>query len=366
MYGVDSGLRSIDYQDTRVARFGSGDKRQTMSNQGQGLPHISIAIASDSLQQRTNLRKVMERSGLNVVLSEPLTRLFLRKLEKTSAEVLLLDLHDDQPHDEVLLHEVLDTVEIPIIFNDVTALTVNEPATNPKWHISLMRKIAESTGSEEFKVTEPQTPAYSVKQYLPREKTGQRIARQVWVLGASLGGPEALKRFLRALPADIPAAFIVAQHLGANFVSLLAEQLNRVTKLNVMSPKEGYLFQHQDVIVTPVGERLLINPIGNIELADLTEATSYSPSIDLVIRDIADRYGKQAGVIIFSGMGDDGKHGCQYLLAKGGQVWVQTSESCVVSSMPDNVKRVCTPQFIGNPEQLAKQLVKHLCQPEVS
>ena len=104
--------------------------------------------------------------------------------------------------------------------------------------------------------------------------------------------------------------------------------------------------------------------IGNIELADLPEQTSYSPSIDLVIQDIADRYGKLAGAIIFSGMGDDGKHGCQYLLAKGGQVWVQTAESCVVSSMPDNVKRVCTPQFVGNPEQLAKQLVRHLCQSE--
>jgi chemosensory pili system protein ChpB (putative protein-glutamate methylesterase) len=362
VYGVNSGLGSIDHHHTRIPQSGSGDKRQFMSK--PVLPQLSIAIASDSLQQRTNLRKVMERSGLNVVLSEPLTRLFLRKLEKTQAEVLLLDLHDDQPHDEGLLHEVLDTVKIPIIFNDVTALTVNEPAVNPKWQKSLMRKIAESTGSEEFKVAEPAPPVYAEKSPPARAKSGDRLARQVWVLGASLGGPEALKRFLHALPADIPAAFIVAQHLGANFVTLLAEQLNRVTKLSVMPPVEGHLFQQQDVIVAPVGEHLLINPIGNIELAELPEQTSYSPSIDLVIRDIADRYGKQAGAIIFSGMGDDGKHGCQHLLDKGGQVWVQTAESCVISSMPDNVKRVCTPQFVGNPEQLAKQLVKHLGQAE--
>lgn len=364
MYGVNSGLLSSERQSARVTHSGSGDKRQFMSI--QGLPQLAIAIASDSLQQRTNLRKVMEQSGLNVVLSEPLTRLFLHKLRKTKAEVLLLDLHEDQPHDEELLHEVLDTVEIPIIFNDVSALTLNEPAANPKWHLSLMRKIAESTGVEEFKVAEPQVPVYTERLYIPSDKTGRRIARHVWVLGASLGGPEALKRFMRALPADIPAAFIVAQHLGANFVSLLAEQLNRVTKLNVMPPKEGHFFQHQDVIVTPVGERLRINPIGNLELEILPEATSYSPSIDLVIRDVADRYGKLAGAIIFSGMGDDGKRGCQNMLNKGGQVWVQTSESCVVSSMPDNVKQVCQPQFIGNPEQLAKQLVKHLCQREDS
>jgi chemosensory pili system protein ChpB (putative protein-glutamate methylesterase) len=364
VYGVNSGRRTIDHQPTRGTYVGHGYKRQTMSS--QGLPHIAIAIASDSLQQRSNLRKVMEQSGLHVVLSEPLTRLFLYKLEKTNAEVLLLDMHDDQPHDEELFHEVLDTVTIPIIFNDVTALTVNEPAKNPKWHISLMRKIAESTGFEGFKLAEAQTPSYVEKIFTPPEKSAHRLARNVWVLGASLGGPEAIKRFLRVLPADIPAAFIVAQHLGANFVSLLAEQLNRVTKLNVMAPKEGHLFQHQDVIVTPVGEHLLINPIGNIELADLPEESSYSPSIDLVIRDAADRYGKTAGAIIFSGMGDDGKHGCRHMLAKGGQVWLQTAESCVVSSMPDNVNHVCNPQFIGNPEQLAKQLVKYLCQTEAS
>lgn len=330
----------------------------------QVLPQI--AIASDSLQQRTNLRKVLESSGLDVVLSEPLTRLFLCKLEMTKAEVLLLDLHDDQPHDEELLHEVLDTVEIPIIFNDVTALMVNEPEKNPKWHHSLMRKIAESTGFEEFHVYEPNVPAYVEKSLPTYGKSSDRLARQVWVLGASLGGPEALKRFLHALPANIPAAFIVAQHLGANFMKLLAEQLNRVTKLNVMSPTEGHLFLHQEVIISPVGERLLINPIGNIEFVEMSGKTTYSPSIDLVISDVADRYGKQAGAIIFSGMGDDGKLGCQHLLEKGGQVWVQTAESCVVSSMPDNVKQYCHPQCVGNPEQLAKQLIKHLCYAEGS
>jgi len=127
-----------------------------------------------------------------------------------------------------------------------------------------------------------------------------------------------------------------------------------------MAPREGHLLRHQDVIISPVGERLQINSVGTIELDDLTEASHYSPSIDMVIGDAASRYGKQAGVIIFSGMGDDGRRGCRQMLEAGGQVWVQTAESCVVSSMPDTVKQACQPQFVGNPEQLAKQLVKFL------
>jgi chemosensory pili system protein ChpB (putative protein-glutamate methylesterase) len=363
VYGVDSALRSNIHQHIPNMDYGRGDTAYSMND--QELRQISIAIASDSLRQRSNLRKVLEQSGLHVVLSEPLTRLFLHKLKKTSAEVLLLDLHDDQTHDDELLHEVLDTVTIPIIFNDVTALLVNEPAHNPKWHLSLMRKIAESTGNDMFMAAEPASAVHK-EEMLPEKtsRSSHRLARNVWVLGASLGGPEAVKRFLRSLPADIPAAFIVAQHLGANFVGLLAEQLNRVCKLNVMAPKAGHLFQHQDVIVAPVEEHLRINPIGNIELDQLAEVPEYSPSIDLVLRDVADRYGSSAGAIIFSGMGDDGRLGCEYMQAKAGQVWLQTSESCVVSSMPDNVRRTCQPEFVGNPEQLARHLAMHLEQVE--
>ena len=330
------------------------------------LNQLAIAIASDSLQQRTNLRRILGQTGLNVVLSEPLTRLFLRKLEKSQADVLLLDLHDDIDHDEDLLHEVLDNVEIPIIFNDVTALTLNESAADSKWHFSLMQKIAESKGIENWQSTQlEQEEIHEERQVEIKSKAEKSIARYVWVLGASLGGPEAVKRFLKTLPQDIPAAFIIAQHLGANFVGLLAEQLNRCTALNVLAPREGYVFHEGDVLIAPVGERITINPIGNIELEGVRDEFKYSPSIDMVISDMAERYGSKAGAIIFSGMGDDGKQGCAKLLDKGGQVWLQSSESCVISSMPDNVKRACDIHYIGNPEQLAKQLTKHLKTREV-
>lgn len=357
------------YRDShRLASYTSLDnncENHWMLN--SALSKVAIAIASDSLQQRSNLRRIMEMAGLNVVLSEPLTRLFLRKLQSAEAEVLLLDLHDDTEHNDDLLHEVLDNVEIPIIFNDVTALTLNGPSQNKKWHYSLMQKIAESTGKQSWQIEDlaetKQTYIAPVKSKVRKERD---IAKYVWVLGASLGGPEAVKRFLKALPHDIPAAFILAQHLGANFVGLLAEQLDRSTHLRVMPPTEGHVLMHREVIVTPVDERLLINPIGNIDLMPLQEQTKYTPSIDMVISDVARRYGKRAGTIIFSGMGDDGKIGACRMREAGGQVWVQSAESCVISSMPDNVRKHCEISFIGNPEQLAKQLVKYIDHCEVA
>jgi len=358
VYEAETNLSEIKFKHSKTNTV----FESTLMSQS-ALSDVAIAIASDSLQQRTNLRRLMSLSGLNVVLSEPLTRLFLRKLETAKADVLLLDLHDDTDHDDDLLHDVLDNVEIPIIFNDVTALTLNESAADSKWHFSLMQKIADLRGIDDWQSAEFEQPEIAEETSIKKGRKlrpDQNLATQVWVLGASLGGPEALKRFLKALPKDIPAGFIITQHLGANFVAKLAEQLDRYTKLNVVPPIEGHVFLEGDVIITPVGERLKINPIGNVELELLTINSNYTPSIDQSISDIADRYGDNAGAIIFSGMGDDGKRGCARLLEKGGQVWLQSSESCVISSMPDNVKKMCDVQFVGNTEQLARKLTEHL------
>lgn len=328
------------------------------------LSHVAIAIASDSVQQRSRLRRLTEHAGMQVVLIEPLTRLFLHKLEKTNAAVLLLDIHDNLEIDEQLINELLDTVTIPIIFNDVTALTVNEPQGKDDWYHPLLRKIAESTGNEnvDISVLTEKEQAKAKPRATDSQQINLRhaIAKTVWVLGSSLGGPDALKRFLAALPADIPAAFVVAQHLGANFVQLLARQLDRVTKVEVFAAKDGHVLRHHQVVIAPVNERIRINPIGNIELDMVAEKTTYMPSIDRIVHDFADRYGKHAGAIIFSGMGDDGKVGCQYLQKRGGQVWVQSAETCVISSMPDTVRRNCDVEVVGSPEYLARRLTGYL------
>lgn len=339
---------------------GSEDNDARMSQ--NALKNLKIAIASDTIRQRSMLRKVMDQAGLDVVLSEPLTRLFLRKLERSEPQVLLLDLHDDVEHDEALVNELLDEVRIPIVFNDVTALTVNGAQADSKWYFSLMSKIAALAGYDDWNadLMEPEpTPARTGEEFVFYSEQAT-VARHVWVLGASLGGPEAVKRFLKALPEDVPAAFILAQHLGANFISLLAEQLDRHTPLEVLTPREGHVLRHQQVLVSPVNQRVWINSIGALELENIADETPYTPSIDRVVSDVARRYGQRAGAIIFSGMGDDGALGCYEMGNLGGQIWTQSAETCVVSSMPDHVRRVCGADYTGAPEQLAHNLATYL------
>lgn len=326
----------------------------TESPRKSELNNINLAIVSNSLRHRQHIQQVLERNGLRVVFSEPLSPVLLDKLHSGRADVLLLDL-DEHMERHGMLEQLLEESEIPIIFNDSSVLTINEPTVLAKWYGKLLVKIAELTGRLEWE----QLDVDLGWQVNPSEPAaGGQLAREIWVLGASLGGPDALKQFLAVLPEDLPVAFILAQHLGTNFMGLLAEQLDRNTRLSVMPAQVGHVLRNQEVLVVPVQERLHINPIGSVELHGFESESGYSPSIDMVLQDMVQRYGARCNAIIFSGMCDDGAAGAKAVVEAGGEVWTQDANSCVISAMPDNIRARGYSSFAGTPRQLAHQLIR--------
>lgn len=321
--------------------------------------NIRIAITSDSASHRSFLQKSMEYSGIQVVLNEALTDDFMGKLDNINSDVVLFDMEAIEDEHLEYLEQLLEQSRIPIIINDVSALTINEPAASSKWNDKLLQKIADITGRNSWEEDFSKVELFESNKPLVINKSKDELAKNVWVLGASLGGPDALKRFLSEIPGNLPVVFIIAQHLGENFVSLLAEQLNRYTEFKVFVPKAGHVIRHHEVLVTPTNKYIAINPIGAVEFKKTNETTKYTPSINHAISDIASRYKNNSGAIIFSGMCDDGVDGCEDLATKGGQIWVQDPESCVISAMSESVLKKVPVNFSGTPEMLAKQLVSY-------
>lgn len=324
--------------------------------QGAGVPRpsarpASLALAADNAVRRAALERALRAAGVRVTLSGALDRRFPAALAASDAQVVLVDLEGDDAADEALA-ALLEATELPIVFNDVAVLSLNPAPRRERWFASLLEKLAGLAGAE------PSPPQHA------EPAAGTRAAaRRVWVLGASLGGPQALKRFLAALAEDVPAAFVVVQHLGANFVTHLAEQLDRATGLHVQVARDGHVLRHGDVLVAPVDRRLLVNGLGTVALNPLPEdAGRYRPSVDLAASDLAQRYRADAGLILFSGMGDDGQRGARRIAAAGGRVWAQDSGSCVVSSMPDHARAAGIVERSGSPDELAAQLMRDLQQ----
>lgn len=196
----------------------------------------------------------------------------------------------------------------------------------------------------------------SHENWLDPDAAANAKIRRIWVLGASIGGPEAVRVFLGQLPAGYPALFLLAQHLGDEFVETMTRQLARSIALTVRTPAHGDRASHGEVFVVPNGKRLLVEPNGVVVLQDIAEQPAYRPSIDRVLEDVAERFGANAGAVVFSGMSDDAAEGCKAIAARGGSVYVQSPDSCVVSTMIDGVLETGVVQFQGTPEELARKL----------
>ena len=82
----------------------------------------------------------------------------------------------------------------------------------------------------------------------------------------------------------------------------------------------------------------------------------YAPSIDQLAARLALVYKRNCGVIIFTGMGDDGAKGCQTIKDRGGLVWVQKPEGCTAPAMPTAVLSSSKVDFVGTVAQLADKI----------
>jgi chemotaxis response regulator CheB len=181
---------------------------------------------------------------------------------------------------------------------------------------------------------------------------------RVIVLCASIGGPDAVRTFLAGIPEGFPAVFVVVQHLENGFFARLAQQLQKNCKLLVSVPAQGHQAADGQVLVVNAGERFLLATDGSVELAEPSHESRYRPCIDDVLEDIAEVFGANATAIIFSGMAADAVEGAVRLTQRGGEVWAQDPESCVVSSMVDGARARGVVEFIGSPRELAEYCVR--------
>jgi len=185
---------------------------------------------------------------------------------------------------------------------------------------------------------------------------GKRETPWLVVLGASIGGPKAVARFLQALPDQLPVTFLLAQHISESFQGLLAGQLDRCSAWPVAMLGEGQSIEPGQVWMVPARHRIEMNAGGTIRRSDQAWESTQRPDINAVLRGAADTFGAQCGAIMFSGLGNDGTQGCASISKRGGFVWTQSSESCVISNLPEAARRSCKVEFSGTPEQLAQAL----------
>jgi chemosensory pili system protein ChpB (putative protein-glutamate methylesterase) len=185
-------------------------------------------------------------------------------------------------------------------------------------------------------------------------------AEYIWVLGASLGGPDAVKEFLDALPQGLPVGFIYAQHIDARFQQALVQTLGRHSGITMVPYAEGSQIKTGEVMLAPVDHEFSFDCDGRAISKNTAWPGPYGPSVDQVMLNVAKHFGPRAHYILFSGMGNDGAEATVKIGQQASIIWAQDGKSCANSSMPDSAVATGHVSYIGSPRQLASPLVNYL------
>ncbi len=169
-----------------------------------------------------------------------------------------------------------------------------------------------------------------------------RTTDRIIGIGSSTGGTEAIKEVVAKLSMDIQAGIVVSQHIPAAFSTPFAKRVDAVTELGVCEAADGQQILPGHVYIAPGDRHLLVERDGAryvCRLNDGPPVNRHRPSVDVMIRSLAQNAGPNAIGVMLTGMGDDGAASMGELRAAGAPVIVQDERTSVVWGMPGEVAK---------------------------
>ncbi|OGN99350.1 MAG: hypothetical protein A2Y89_01650 [Chloroflexi bacterium RBG_13_51_18] len=168
---------------------------------------------------------------------------------------------------------------------------------------------------------------------------GSNSFKKLVVIGASTGGPRALMQLIPAIPADIPAAVLLVQHLPPIFTKSLAERLNQVSQIQVEEAGMGSTAGRGRVLVAPGDFHMLIGDGGKLSFSQGPHILGVRPAVDATMKSAAASYGASVIGVVLTGMGIDGTEGAYSIKTAGGTILAQDEATSAVYGMPMSVAK---------------------------
>ena len=195
----------------------------------------------------------------------------------------------------------------------------------------------------------------------PKQAINDDKPNRVVAIASSMGGIEALKTVVAALPQDFPGAIIIVQHLSPQYKSHLTQILSRCCALKVNEAKEGMSLKAGNIYVAVPNKHSIVNPDGTISLSDAPKEHFVRPSAEYTFKSLANSYGKKAVAIVLTGCDGDGKEGVQTIQQMGGKVIAQNRETSQVFSMPQSAIETGCVDLVLPIEEVADGIVNMVC-----
>ncbi|MEI6044776.1 MAG: chemotaxis-specific protein-glutamate methyltransferase CheB [Chloroflexota bacterium] len=214
------------------------------------------------------------------------------------------------------------------------------PPTTPNPQVVPRRDMDNATAPlDPSKIYQPPTPKPFVRGTNPlnsaiADRTLLKAHFKILGIAASTGGPPALSRLLKELPADFPLPILLVQHIPSGFSIGLAEWLNGETPLRVKNASEGEIPLPGTIYLSTDDRHLAVYKDGRLHLDDSPARFSLRPSADITFESMSLAWPGETLAVILTGMGRDGSIGMESLKRAGGYNIAQDEATSVIFGMP--------------------------------
>jgi two-component system chemotaxis response regulator CheB len=166
------------------------------------------------------------------------------------------------------------------------------------------------------------------------------------IIGSSTGGPRALNQVFATLPADLPAAILLVQHMPAGFTQSLAQRLDESYPFCVREAHENDHLERGVALLAPGDYHLRLDEHLLVRLDRGAMRNHVRPSVDVTMESAVEHYpGPLIGVIL-TGIGSDGTSGAAKIRNVGGKVIAEHESTSVVYGMPRSVVEAGAADFV--------------------
>lgn len=198
---------------------------------------------------------------------------------------------------------------------------------------------------EKFRKEEvPQQKVFSASKPKVKKATETKLKKpEAIAIGSSTGGPKALLTLLKELTKSVSVPIFITQHMPENFTKILAQNIEQVVQKKCAEAIDGETVKDNQIYIAPGNYHLTIRREASGKIVtrlDQNPLVNFCrPAVDPMLESLSDIYEDKLMTIILTGMGQDGRKGCQKSSKNGGSIIAQDEQTSIVWGMPGSVAK---------------------------